>query len=356
MEFKNFDINEELCNKLTKNGINIPTEIQKKAIPEILSGKSIIGKSDTGTGKTLSYLIPMINSLYNGITDYSALILTPTRELVLQIFEEASKLSDNINILPIYGGKDIKAQISKLNSKIDLYIATPGRLIDHINRNTIDLSKLNTVVIDEVDQMLLMGFRNEVDFIISKIKKCNQYLLFSATIDSKVKKMAYKYSEEYSLIEINSESSIPELIEQKFIFTTDRSKFDDLCNFIDEHNPFMSVIFCRTKQRVDNLEEKMAQKGYNVDKIHSDVSQSKRERIMKNFRDLKIQFLISTDLFSRGIDVNGISHIINYDFPEKKEDYIHRIGRTGRIGKEGISVSFITDKNKSIYEEVKNIK
>lgn len=363
--FNILEIDQKIIAALGKMGIKQPTDVQKKAIPQILADNDIIVESNTGTGKTMSFLIPIMHKILYGSTSNS-IILAPTRELVIQIYSEVSKLFDilakasdeknimevSLDIISIYGGKDINSQISKLKRRNKtIIIATPGRLIDHINRKTIDISKTDSFVVDEADQMILMGFRNEIDFIFSKIKSKKQVLLFSATIDSKVKKMAYRYSDSFSTIRIDGKD-IPSTIEQKFVFTTDRNKFDDFCQTIENDPPFMAIVFCRTKARVDNLELKMAQIGYKCEKIHSDLSQSKRERIMKDFRSLKIQFLISTDLSSRGLDVEGITHIYNYDFPERSEDYIHRIGRTGRIGKEGISYSFITEKNQTIYDEV----
>lgn len=363
--FNILEIDQKIIAALGKMGIKQPTDVQKKAIPQILADNDIIVESNTGTGKTMSFLIPIMHKILYGSTSNS-IILAPTRELVIQIYSEVSKLFDilakasdeknimeaSLDIISIYGGKDINSQISKLKRRNKtIIIATPGRLIDHINRKTIDISKTDSFVVDEADQMILMGFRNEIDFIFSKIKSKKQVLLFSATIDSKVKKMAYRYSDSFSTIRIDGKD-IPSTIEQKFVFTTDRNKFDDFCQTIENDPPFMAIVFCRTKARVDNLELKMAQIGYKCEKIHSDLSQSKRERIMKDFRSLKIQFLISTDLSSRGLDVEGITHIYNYDFPERAEDYIHRIGRTGRIGKEGISYSFITEKNQTIYDEV----
>lgn len=359
-KFNSYNIDKKIILSLNKIGIKSPTPVQKKAIPLIKENNNIIVESGTGTGKTMSFLIPIVDrSMRQEITN--TLILAPTRELVIQIHSELSKLINkiddnskllNLNLLAIYGGKNIDSQISKLkNNKNYIIIATPGRLIDHVHRNTIDISNIDMFVIDEADQMILMGFRNEIDFIFSKIKKIKQVLMFSATIDSKVKKMAYHYADNFKTVSINN-SDMPNTITQKFIFTTDRNKFDDLCDTIEKDPPFMAIIFCRTKVRVDNLELKLAQNGFNCKKIHSDLSQSKRERIMKEFRNLKIQFLISTDLSARGLDIDGVTHIYNYDFPERAEDYIHRIGRTGRIGKDGVSYSFVTEKNKNIYEEV----
>lgn len=359
----NFNLNERLIYSLLKNGITEPTDIQRKVIPEIIDNKSLIVQSQTGSGKTLSFLIPLLNRIFTK-KDISVLILAPTRELVLQISDEAKKiikyLNNNddtektINILPIYGGKDIKSQTNKLKNNIDILVATPGRLIDHINRKNINLKNFSTIVLDEADQMLLMGFRSEIDIVLKNIEKINQIILLSATIDPKVKKIAYMYSDKIDIITSKYES-IPDTINQEFIFTDQRNKFDSLVSTLKRDNPFLAIIFCRTKNRVDNLNLKLAQNGFNCDKIHSDLSQSKRERILKDFRNMKLQFLISTDIASRGLDIEGLTHIYNYDFPENPDDYVHRIGRTGRIGNIGSSISFITEKDNEVYEKVKEI-
>lgn len=282
------------------------------------------------------------------------LILSPTRELAIQITEEANKFNINdLGILAAYGGKDVGSQLKKLNKGINIIIATPGRLIDHLERKSIDLSKLNTVVIDEADQMLLMGFRNEIEKIMSYAPKKIQTLCFSATIDSKVKKLAYRYMDNPTIIDIteNEESEIPN-IRQEVVKTTDRWKADALVKLLEEDNPFMSIIFCRTKRRADELEIKLAAKGIKAAKIHSDVPQNKREKIMKDFRNCEIQYLIATDVASRGIDVTGVTHIYNYDAPESVESYIHRIGRTARAGDSGYTCLITDPKNYNILEEI----
>lgn len=359
--FNKFNINDDLTSSLNKNGVKNPTQIQELIIPKLIKGDSLVAKSNTGTGKTLAFIIPILNNIIDNKVN-SVLILAPTRELVIQISDEfnkiISKLENNnftIDLTSIYGGKNIQSQINKLKKSINIIVATPGRLLDHIQRNTIDLTNMDTIIIDEADQMLLMGFRGEIDLILSKVNKINQIVLLSATIDSKIKKLAYRYNQNIDFISSESRDAIPDTIKQIAYFTTDRSKFDDLSTILKNDNPFLAIIFCRTKARVDSLELKLGQSGYNCDKIHSDISQAKRERILKNFRDMKTQLLISTDLAARGLDINGLSHIYNYDFPENPEDYIHRIGRTGRIGKDGIASSFITDKNIEVYNEVKKL-
>lgn len=356
MNFKDLKINTNLIDTLKKNGIITPTKVQIDVIPNIINKNDVIGKSKTGSGKTLAFLLPILQRIDSNSKNTEVLILSPTRELAIQITEEANKFNINdIGILAAYGGKDVGSQLKKLNKGINLIIATPGRLLDHLERKSINLSKLNTVVIDEADQMLLMGFRNEIEKIMSYAPKKIQTLCFSATIDSKVKKLAYRYMSNPTIIDIteNEESSIPN-IKQEVVKTTDRWKVDALVKVLEEDNPFMSIIFCRTKRRADELEVKLAAKGIKAAKLHSDVPQNKRERIMKAFRDCEIQYLIATDVASRGIDVTGVTHIYNYDAPESVESYIHRIGRTARAGDSGYTCLITDPKNYNILEEIES--
>ena len=356
MDFKDLNIKEEIIDILKKSGITKPTPVQEECIGIIKEGRDVIAQSQTGTGKTLAFLIPTLEKINKNKKDVSALILTPTRELALQISTEAEKLAEplGLNILSAYGGKDIKSQVNKLKGNIHLVIATPGRLLDHLDRKTISLKNLDVFILDEADQMLLMGFKNEIDAILKETNKKRQSLFFSATMDSQVKKLAYRYTNDPAFIEIKSQEVTLEKINQSIVKTTDRRKFDSLCKVLDEDNPFMAIIFCRTKRRADKLEEDMGSRGYNCEKIHSDISQAKRERIMKNFRNMKTQYLIATDVASRGLDITGVTHIYNYDFPETAEDYIHRIGRTGRAGENGDTCAFVTDKNTKVLEDVEN--
>ena len=354
MNFIDLKINNKLIDLLKKNGIISPTEVQKEVIPKIINKSDLIVKSKTGSGKTLSFLLPLLQKINTNSKNTEVLILSPTRELAIQITEEANKFNvNNLSILAAYGGKDVGSQLKKLNNGINIIIATPGRLLDHIERKSITLSKLNTVVIDEADQMLLMGFKNEIEKIMSHAPKKVQTLCFSATIDSKVKKLAYRYMDNPEVIDIteNEKSEIPN-IRQEVVKTTDRWKVDALCKVIEEDNPFMAIIFCRTKRRADELEIKLASKGIRASKIHSDVPQNKREIIMKAFRNCDIQFLIATDVASRGIDVTGVTHIYNYDAPESVESYIHRIGRTARAGDSGYTCLITDPKNYTILEEI----
>ena len=358
MTFTDIGLDINIVKALAKSGIKKPTPVQEMSIGKILDGQNLIIESNTGTGKTLAFLAPLINKVYL-VQVKKVLVLAPTRELVIQIGNEAQsivdKLDKELSILPIYGGRDIQSQINKLKNNINIIVATPGRLLDHINRKSIDITNTDCLVLDEADQMLLMGFRNEINTVIKNMKNYRQILFLSATVDPKVKKLAYRYASSLEILNLDTDKEIPDLIDQHFIQTTDRNKFDDFCRIIDQDRPFMAIVFCRTKARVDKLELQIGQAGYNCKKIHSDISQTKREKIMKDFRDLKIQFLISTDLSSRGLDIGGITHIYNYDFPERLEDYVHRVGRSGRLGREGKACSMVTEKNMPVFEEVKRL-
>lgn len=355
MNFKELGLDDDLVDILNKSGIKTPTEIQEKSIGLIKNGTDIIAQSQTGTGKTLAFLLPIIENIDTKNNNIQALILTPTRELALQIKNEADKFtkSRDINILAAYGGKDISSQLKKLKKNIQLVIATPGRLLDHLNRKSIDLTRLKTFVMDEADQMLLMGFKNEVEKIMQYTPKKHQTLCFSATIDANVKKIAYRYMTDPVTISVHEEEVTLSAIEQEVVKTTDRLKKESLFKVLDEDNPFMAIIFCRTKRRADDLENAMHKK-YNCKKIHSDIPQNKRERIMKSFRNGDIQYLIATDVASRGLDISGVSNIYNYDIPEKPEIYIHRIGRTGRAGESGYTCCFTDPKNAKELQDIED--
>ena len=356
MNFKELGINDNTIKTLKKMGITNPTPIQEQSIGLIKSGKDVIAEAQTGTGKTLAFLLPIFENLSSEGNHIQALIISPTRELAIQITKEAEKLSENtdINLLAMYGGKDIGAQLKKLKRNIHLVIATPGRLLDHIDRETVDLSKLKVLVLDEADQMLFMGFRNEVETILRYTSKNRQMLCFSATMDSAVKKLAYKYMNNPTVVSVEKEEITLTNIKQNVVETTDRKKQDALCSVLDKDNPFMGIIFCRTKARVDKLEEVLHRRKYNCAKLHSDIKQSHRERIMKSFRNADIQYLIATDVASRGLDISGVSHVYNYDIPENAETYIHRIGRTGRAGEEGYTCMFVDPKDYNPLKEIED--
>lgn len=356
MNFEQLCISEELIKILKKSGIQNPTPIQEACIEAIINGRDAIAEAQTGTGKTLAFLLPIFENIDLKNNDIQALIITPTRELAIQITDEAKKLkvAKDANILAAYGGKDVASQANKLKGNIHIVIATPGRLLDHMQRGTINLKNLKTIVIDEADQMLLMGFKKEVEQIIKQTPKSRQTLCFSATLNSEVKKLAFRYTKDPINVSIKKETITLDTIKQEVVLTTDRNKQEALCKVLDTDNPFMAIIFCRTKVRVDKLEEALSLKGYNCEKLHSDIQQAKRERIMKSFRKADLQYLIATDVAARGLDISGVDVIYNYDIPENSESYIHRIGRTGRAGQHGYTCMFVAPKDIKTFNEIQD--
>ncbi|KNF08337.1 DEAD-box ATP-dependent RNA helicase CshA [Gottschalkia purinilytica] len=348
IDFGTIGISNKLKSILNQNGITKPTSIQVKAIPEIIKGKDVIAQAHTGTGKTLGFMLPMMESINASQPFIQGLIITPTRELAIQITDEAKKLAPykDVNILAAYGGQDVEKQIKKLKKGIHIVIGTPGRLLDHIRRKSINFSKLKMLVLDEADQMLHMGFLKEVEEIINKTPKGRQTMLFSATMNNQVRSLASRYMKEPSEIQVKGSNVTLDEIKQLVVETTDRGKQDALCSIIDEYNPFMAIIFCRTKRRVSALNQALNRRGYDSDEIHGDLSQAKREKVMKAFRKAEIQLLVATDVAARGLDIEGITHVFNYDIAQDPESYIHRIGRTGRAGQTGVAVTFVAPKDR----------
>ncbi|MCK8060134.1 MULTISPECIES: DEAD/DEAH box helicase [unclassified Fusibacter] len=354
--FKALGINDSLVDLLAHQGIKTPSPIQSMTIPTILDGTDVIAQAQTGTGKTLAFLLPIFQTINLDSREVQGLIVTPTRELALQITEEANKLAGDseIGILCVYGGQDLKKQLKKLDKGIHLIIATPGRLLDHLHRETIVLDHLKALVLDEADQMLLIGFKQEVELILKRTNRNKQSMCFSATLDKHVKKLAYKFMNNPVEIQAQSENVTLDVIRQKVILATDRSKQEALIKELEATNPFLGIIFCRTKRRADKLEGDMTRLKMSVNKLHGDMSQSARQHVMKSFRDAKFQFLVTTDVAARGIDVTGITHIYNYDIPETPDSYIHRIGRTGRMGDDGAAITFISPKDKPLLVAIEN--
>jgi len=349
MKFSNFGISNELQDILKKNGIVEPTPVQIQSIPVLLKGQDIICQAQTGTGKTLAFMLPIFEKIDITKPDVQALIITPTRELAIQITAEAKKLVEgkDVSILAAYGGQDVEKQVKKLKHGIHLVIGTPGRLLDHLRRKTISFNSLSMLVLDEADQMLHMGFLNEVEDIVNQMpKQKRQTMLFSATMPKQIKSLSAKYMKKPIEVHVQGEKITLDEIKQIVVETTDRGKQDALCEIIDEHRPFMAIIFCRTKRRVIKLNEALQDLGYNSDELHGDLSQAKRESVMKSFRKLELQFLVATDVAARGLDIEGITHVFNYDIPEDPQTYIHRIGRTGRAGQTGIAITFATPRDR----------
>lgn len=346
-DFKALGVSDKYIEILKKNGIKEPTSIQKMAIPEILAGRNVIGQSQTGTGKTLAFVLPIIEKLDINKTHIQAVIITPTRELALQIHGVFTMLTSNtdINVLAAYGGHDVDDQIKKLKGNVHVVIGTPGRLMDHINRKTLDLSKTRMIVLDEADVMLKMGFIEDVEQIIKKTFPARQTMIFSATIPKGIRMIARRYLKNPADLSVKTRTISVEGIDQAAFETTEEDKLDMLISLLKAYNPFMAMVFCSSKKRVSQVAERIFEAGYLVDEIHGDLTQVKRERIMKSFRDLKLQVLVATDIAARGLDIQGLTHVFNYDVPHSTEWYIHRIGRTGRAGENGTAVTLYTQKD-----------
>jgi ATP-dependent RNA helicase DeaD len=348
-DFKQLGISKVLQNTLKEYGIIQPTPIQLEAIPVILNGQDSICQAQTGTGKTLAFMLPILESIDITKQHIQALIITPTRELALQITTETKKLTadlDGVNVLSVYGGQDVEQQLKKLKNTQHIVIATPGRLLDHLRRATIDLSEVSMLVLDEADQMLHMGFLPEVEDIINTTSQQRQTMLFSATMSQQIKTLARRYMNKPADIRIKSTQITVEEIKQLVVETTDRAKQATLRNLLDSYRPFMAIIFCRTKRRASTLNQALISYGYLSDELHGDLSQAKRETVLKQFRAAKLQLLVATDVAARGLDVDGVTHVFNYDIPQDTESYIHRIGRTGRAGGDGLAITLVAPKDR----------
>jgi ATP-dependent RNA helicase DeaD len=348
MTFSALGISDRLSKALKHQGISSPTQIQEKAIPAVLKGEDIIAKAQTGTGKTLAFVLPILEKINTEDKAVQALIITPTRELAIQITAEIKKIAERLNeagVLAIYGGQDVERQIKKLGRGIHIAVGTPGRILDHIRRETIDLSTVSTLVLDEADQMLQAGFQKDIEEIIAQTFDSRQTLLFSATITNKVRELSKQYMTNPKDITVQEKQITVEKITQLVVETNDRAKQAALFRFLDEQRPFLAIIFCRTKIRAGRLFDAMKARKYAAEELHGDLSQAKREKVMKLFREAKIQYLIATDVAARGLDVEGVTHVYNYDMPLDAETYIHRIGRTGRAGDEGVAVTFAAPKD-----------
>jgi len=343
-KFTTLGVGEQLANQLQLNGITEPTPIQAEAIPALLKGADLIAKAQTGTGKTLAFILPILMQIRTDKDQVQALILTPTRELAIQITSELKKLASAVHasVLACYGGQDVVAQVKKLKNAPHIVVATPGRLLDHLRRGSINIGKLTHLVLDEADQMLHMGFLPDVETVLMQTPKAKQSMLFSATMPDAIRQLASQLMNKPQFIEIKSQQVTLDNIKQRVVETTDRGKQGALIQLLRTQNPFLAVIFCRTKLRASKLTEALQEEGFNADELHGDLTQAKREQVMRRFRDMKLQILVATDVAARGLDVEGVSHVYNYDMPLDAESYIHRIGRTGRAGHAGYAITLAT--------------
>lgn len=342
--FSSFSLSPQILRAIDDMGFEEPTPIQKLAIPAILSGRDVTGQAQTGTGKTAAFGIPAIESVDPKHTQTQVLVLTPTRELAIQIAEEFTRLArykSNIAVLPVYGGQPITRQFRALNRGAQIIIGTPGRLLDHLNRKTLSLDRVAMVILDEADQMLDMGFREDIELILNETPDGRQTVLFSATLPKPILEISKRFQNDPEFIRISPRKLTVPQIDQLYIEVKSRDKVEILSRFLDIYDPALALVFCNTKRGVDDLTAHLQTRGYFASALHGDMKQTQRDLVMAKFRSGAIDVLVATDVAARGIDVDDVDLVINYDVPQDVEYYVHRIGRTARAGRQGRSITFV---------------
>lgn len=330
--------------QLNKMGIKKPMPVQEQAIPALFAGRDVIARAQTGTGKTLAFLVPLAEKIDAAKSYAQALVITPTRELAQQIAAELKRVlgESPVKVLAVTGGRDFETQKYKLEGRSHVLIGTPGRLLDHIRKGNTDLGGVKYLVLDEVDEMLEQGFMNDALDLIAMTAPEHQTMLCSATLSEEVRKLGRKLTKNSALIDINPDKATVDKIKQICLKTTDEYKNRAVAALIDRLNPYLMIVFCQSKERTKELGDWLGMQGYNTDVLHGEMSPAKRKTVMKAFRDAKIQILVASDLAARGLDVEGVTHVINYDIPHDVDWYVHRIGRTGRAGNDGVAITLYT--------------
>lgn len=344
MKFNELGLDSALLESIEKMGFEEATPIQEQTIPLALMGKDVIGQAQTGTGKTASFGLPMLQKIDVSKRMIQGLVIAPTRELAIQTQEELYRLGRDkkIRVQAVYGGADIGRQIRQLKEQPQIVVGTPGRLLDHISRKTLRLEHVETLVLDEADEMLNMGFLEDIEAIIQQVPQTRQTLLFSATMPDAIKRIGVQFMNSPEHVRIKSSEMTATLIDQYFVKCKDYEKFDIMTRLLDVQTPDLTIVFGRTKRRVDELARGLEMRGYRAEGIHGDLSQQKRMSVLKDFKNNRLDILVATDVAARGLDISGVTHVYNYDIPQDPESYVHRIGRTGRAGQEGMSVTFVT--------------
>lgn len=345
--FNNFNLSKELSSAIAEMGFVSPSEIQAKTIPLLLDGLDVIGQAQTGTGKTAAFAIPCVERLDKASEATQALILCPTRELVVQVASELTKLSKyhkNISVLAVYGGQNISIQLKALKKGAQIVVGTPGRLIDHIERGTLKLDQVNYLVLDEADQMIDMGFHDDMKMIIAETPEDRQTIMFSATMPKELIALMQKFQNDPQHISTIDKNEQSKQINQLYFHINKAHKLEALKRLLSFHKIKSALIFCNTKMQVDQLAADLSNEQYYTASLHSDLDQKKRDKVMQGFRQGSVELLIATDIAARGLDVNNLEAVINYDLPRFDQDYVHRIGRTGRAGKEGLALTLVVDR------------
>ncbi|HEY6565775.1 MAG TPA: DEAD/DEAH box helicase, partial [Pirellulaceae bacterium] len=344
--FHDLGISPEILTVLERVEYHHPTAVQHGFIPLALQGRDVIGQARTGTGKTAAFAIPMWERFkeLNKVRRPRGLVLVPTRELAAQVYNEIQRLAprEHLHAVSIVGGERLRGQELKLRSGTHIVVGTPGRVIDMIKRHILDLSKIEVLVLDEADRMLDIGFRPDIEYILKHSPKERQTFLLSATMPPPIQRLAQRYMKEPEHLDCSQTGVGNETIEQSYFTVAPNKKFELLCRLLMRERPKQAIVFCRTKRRTDEICRRLSEKLKGVGMMHGDMRQTERNRVMTRFRQGQVCVLVATDVVGRGIDVTGISHIINYDVPEDSDDYVHRVGRTGRMGRDGISFTFVT--------------
>ncbi|MDN6334878.1 MAG: DEAD/DEAH box helicase, partial [Lacticaseibacillus paracasei] len=327
-----------------QSGFEEATPIQAETIPLVLAGKDVIGQAQTGTGKTAAFGLPILQNIDKADRSIQALVISPTRELAIQTQEELYRLGQDkkIKVQAVYGGADIRRQIRQLSEHPQIVVGTPGRILDHIGRHTLKLQNLKVLVLDEADEMLDMGFIDDIEKIVEQMPTARQTLLFSATIPASIMRLTNKFMHEPVTVKIKAKELTADTVEQYYVRAKDYEKFDVMTRLFDVQDPDLALIFGRTKRRVDELTRGLKARGYRAEGIHGDLTQQKRMSVLRQFKSGQLDFLVATDVAARGLDISGVTHVYNYDIPQDPDSYVHRIGRTGRAGHKGVSVTFVT--------------
>jgi ATP-dependent RNA helicase DeaD len=347
-QFKDFNLSKEVLKAVNELGFEEPTPIQSEAIPFIIEGKDVVGLAKTGTGKTAAFGLPLVDKIDPKIKQPQLLVLAPTRELAVQIAEQLKFYSTHkkgIYLLPIYGGQSIDRQIMALNKGINIVVGTPGRIIDHIERGTLKLNNVKYVVLDEADEMLNMGFIEDIEKILSYTSPEKQTVMFSATMSQEIMKLAQKYLKNPEIIKVIHDELTVENIEQYYFEVKASDRIDAMCRIFDIENFKLALVFCNTKKMVDDVVVQLQARGYSADALHGDMSQAQRDKVMNKFKKGIVEILVATDVAARGLDINDVDAVFNFDIPQDEEYYVHRIGRTGRAGRSGKAYSFVTGRD-----------
>jgi len=344
LTFRDLELSDKVLKALDDMGFEEPSPIQEQAIPSLLQGKDVIGQAQTGTGKTAAFGVPIVERIDPRLRAVQALVLTPTRELAIQVAEEITKIGKyaRVKTIAIYGGQSIERQIRSLRFGVDVVIGTPGRILDHLGRGTLDLSQVRIVVLDEADEMLDMGFIEDIEKILQSTPTERQTLLFSATMPPEIRQLAMRYMRDPITISVTPQQLTVPQIDQYFYEVRPSFKTEALTRILDIENVERGICFCRTKKGVDELVEALQARGYQAEGIHGDMNQAQRNRVMSRFREGNIELLVATDVAARGLDIPDVTHVFNYDIPQEPESYVHRIGRTGRAGRTGTAITLVT--------------